>query len=41
MSGFMIIFEDLVKQKNQCFNFTIAEEDMTDLAFNGLSSYIR
>jgi hypothetical protein len=27
--------------KNQCFNFTISEKDMDDLAVNGLHSYLR
>jgi hypothetical protein len=27
--------------KNRCFNLTISEKDMADLAFNGLSSYLR
>jgi hypothetical protein len=26
--------------KNQCFNLTISERDMADLAFNGLCSYL-
>jgi hypothetical protein len=27
--------------KNRCFNLTISEKDMIDLAFNGLRSYLR
>jgi predicted PolB exonuclease-like 3'-5' exonuclease len=27
--------------KNRCFNLTISEKDMADLAFNGLCSYLR
>jgi hypothetical protein len=27
--------------KNQCFNLTISEKDMADLAFNGLCSYLQ
>jgi hypothetical protein len=27
--------------KNRCFNLTISENDMVDLTFNGLCSYLR
>ncbi len=29
------------ENKNQCFNLTISEKDLADLAFQGMRSYLR
>jgi hypothetical protein len=38
VSDYIMRFRDT---KNRCFNLMISERDMTDLAFNGLRSYLR
>jgi hypothetical protein len=39
MNRLMITLGNL-ETKNRCFNLTISEKDMADLAFNSLSSYL-
>jgi hypothetical protein len=41
MIRLIITLKDLETQKNRCFNLMFSEKDMTDLAFNGLHSYLQ
>jgi hypothetical protein len=34
-------FQRLKAMKNQCFNLSLSEKDLADLAYNGLRSYLK